>query len=58
MTVHAFYVLLMVIPAWLKARAYDDYQYMASKGVKWFAILDVSSLPLTLDAPTEADGCV
>eukprot|EP00041_Stephanoeca_diplocostata_P013732 m.243299 g.243299 ORF g.243299 m.243299 type:complete len:403 (+) comp19445_c0_seq4:87-1295(+) len=33
-----------------KARDYDDYQYMASKGVKWFAILDVSSLPLTLGA--------
>ena len=30
-----------------KARDYDDYKYMGSKGIKWFAILDISSLPLT-----------
>ena len=30
-----------------KARNYSDYKYMGSKGVKWFAIMDVSALPLT-----------
>jgi hypothetical protein len=29
-----------------KPRDYNDYKYMHQKGVKWFAILDVSSLPL------------
>ena len=29
-------------------RPIDDYVYLASKGVQWLAILDVTSLPLTL----------
>lgn len=29
-----------------KPREYSDYQYMHAKGVKWFALLDVSALPL------------
>jgi hypothetical protein len=29
-----------------KPREYSDYQYMHAKGVQWFALLDVSALPL------------
>ena len=37
-----------------KARDYSDYVYMGKHGVQWFAILDVSALPLTLSSSSSS----